>query len=292
MGKRKKETKKKKKITFGTIIMNIILLCAIGVFIYAAGSLVMIFLEYKQGTDEYKGLRQFVVEETAALTGEESEIEGVGELASGNAPHESGETEEQKISKIPNLSVDFDGLQAINSDVLGWIRVLAISEIDYPLVKGADNEQYLHKTFEGKANDAGSIFVDTQASDDFSDRNTVIYGHNMKNLSMFGNLKRFHDKTVYDENPYIVIYTKERDYLYEIFSCHVGVLGDEGIQIFFGTEEDYGNYLSYIFRRSEYDMGVEVGVEDKIISLQTCADNDVAVFYVYAKLVETREKTN
>jgi sortase, SrtB family len=276
--------KKKKRITLGTILMNIILLCAIGVFIYAASQLVMIFLEYKKGADEYESLRKFVVEGTASV---EQTIET--NKTSSNNGSESNVVEEQKVSRIPDLEIDFDRLQEVNSEVIGWIRVPAITEIDYPLVKGTNNEDYLHKTFEGNANNAGSIFVDAYAADDFSDRNTVIYGHNMKNLEMFGNLKRFHDKAVYDKNPYIIIYTRDKEYLYEIFSCHVARENDGSNETFFATEEDYGNYLSEIFRRSEYDMGVDVGVDDKMITLYTCADNDAARFLVYGKLVETRD---
>ena len=90
--------------------------------------------------------------------------------------------------------VDFEELQKMNSDVIGWIEVEAIPEISYPIVRGEDNDYYLHRTFKKANNSAGSIFVDYRNGQYFGDCNTIVYGHNMKNGSMFGKLKWLTEK--------------------------------------------------------------------------------------------------
>ena len=90
--------------------------------------------------------------------------------------------------------VDFNGLKAINPEVIGWIQIEGTS-ISYPIMKGKDNDYYLKHTFEGNYNAAGSIFIDYTNNSNFEDCNTIIYGHNMKNGSMFGLLrKHFKDR--------------------------------------------------------------------------------------------------
>lgn len=267
--------KKKKKVTVGDIIRNIILLIAVGVFLFSAFQLLNIFLEYKKGTDEYKDLRKFVAEDTIA--------------SDQTVPQEVTEGGQEVIEDdFPRLDVDFKSLMELNPDIIGWIRVLAVDEIDYPLVQGSDNEQYLHETFQGTANFAGSIFVDYQASRDFTDDNTFIYGHNMKNLSMFGNLKSLHDKAVYEKSPYIIIYTAEKDYIYEIFSYHVASVDDDSFTTYFNMSDEFQNYLDTVIRRSEYATNVEVTSEDKIITLSTCTNDSTTRFLVHAKLIKIR----
>lgn len=274
----RKKRKRKKRITIGGIIRNIVLLVAIGVFLFSAYQLFNIFYEYKKGSDEYSDLRKFIAEGTVS-----------------NEPSVSGDQNDSQMDEeveeddgFPRLDIDFKSLLELNSDIIGWIRVLAIDEIDYPLVRGSDNEQYLHETFMGTANAAGSIFVDYQASRDLTDDNTFIYGHNMKNLSMFGNLKSLHDKEVYEKSPYIIIYTEDKDYIYEIFSYHVANVNDDSFLSSYGTKEEFQNYLNMVKRYSEYATEVEVNSEDKIITLATCTNDTTTRFLVHAKLIKVR----
>ncbi len=120
-------------------------------------------------------------------------------------PAEPSEPEPEPLSypTEPPLAVDFESLKAINPDVKGWLYIEAL-DISYPVVQGPDNDTYLHTTYEGtsRTNFAGSIFLDYQNQDDFSDGNTIVYGHNMKNLSMFGKLKQMKEQKKYRDSVY------------------------------------------------------------------------------------------
>lgn len=96
-------------------------------------------------------------------------------------------------------TIEFGELQKINPDIVAWIRIDGLG-IDYPVVQGEDNEHYLYYTFRGEANVAGSIFLDYRNKADFSDSKIILYGHNMKNGSMFGSLKKYQDESVFREN--------------------------------------------------------------------------------------------
>ena len=161
------QSKQKKK---GDILLTLVLIVAIAVFCYAAVNLFHIYTEYKKGTDEYNHIEQMAVTDRAPDS---------QEVAGPNAQ-----------PKAP-IDVDFAALKSVNSDVVGWIYVEALDGISYPIVQGKDNETYLHQTYEKNYNFAGTIFVDYENSPDFSDCNTLVYGHNMKNGSMFGHLKKF-----------------------------------------------------------------------------------------------------
>ena len=183
MGKQKKKQKKR-----GNPLWTLVFLAALAVFCFSGYKLIGIYLDYKTGTDEYRDLQQYTTEitktpETPAPTKTE-------EPQAESEPAEPSEPEPEPLSypTEPPLAVDFESLKAINPDVKGWLYIEAL-DISYPVVQGPDNDAYLHTTYEGTSTFAGSIFLDYQNQGDFSDGNTIVYGHNMKNLSMFGKLK-------------------------------------------------------------------------------------------------------
>ena len=191
MGKQKKKQKKR-----GNPLWTLVFLAALAVFCFSGYKLIGIYLDYKTGTDEYRDLQQYTTEitktpETPAPTKTE-------EPQAESEPAEPSEPEPEPLSypTEPPLAVDFESLKAINPDVKGWLYIKAL-DISYPVVQGPDNDTYLHPTYEGTSNFAGSIFLDYQNQDDFSDGNTIVYGHNMKNLSMFGKLKQMKEQEKY-----------------------------------------------------------------------------------------------
>ena len=106
--------------------------------------------------------------------------------------------------------VDFDELLAVNPDTIGWIRFSPEPAIiNYPIVQGEDNEEYLHKTFSANENTLGAIFLNAGNSPDFSDRNSIVYGHRMKDGSMFRHLQDYEDQSFWESNPYFYIYTPD-----------------------------------------------------------------------------------
>ena len=192
-----------------------------------------------------------------------------------------------KTYQVMRNPIDFDSLKKVNEDIIGWIRVNAL-DISYPIAQGTDNDFYLHRTFEKEENFAGCIFMEYQNNSDFSDKNTIIYGHNMKNGSMFGTLRKFYEDGVYESAPYFWIYTPDKIYKYEIFSCAEVGVSSLTYQITFSEEEDFAQYIDDAYNRSVVDgTGIKVTTDDKIVTLSTCTGNEATRFVVQGKLAKT-----
>ena len=295
------EQKKKKK---SDVLLTIALIVAIAVFCYAAFNLYHIYTEYKKGTDEYNQIEEMAVTERDADS---------AEVAGPNAQLK------------PPIEVDFDKLKSVNEDVVGWIYVDALPDISYPIVQGADNEYYLHNTVEKNynfaiaalkaykkhlentdefesnfmainrlvyiSNFAGTIFVDYENSGDFSDCNTLVYGHNMKNGSMFGHLKKFReDDKLYKQDKYFWILTPERNYRYEIITAYTTGVNSDTYTLFKGPGEEFEKYLETIKGYSEIQTDdTDLTIKDRIVTLSTCTGNESTRFVVQGKRVDAED---
>lgn len=261
------EQKKKKK---SDVLLTIALIAAIVVFCYAAFNLYHIYTEYKKGTDEYNQIEEMAVTERDA---------------------DSAEVAGPSAQIKPPIEVDFDKLKSVNEDVVGWIYVDALPDISYPIVKGKDNQTYLHQTYEKNYNFAGTIFVDYENSGDFSDCNTLVYGHNMKNGSMFGHLKKFReDDKLYKQDKYFWILTPERNYRYEIISAYTTGVNSDTYTLFKGPGEEFEKYLETIKGYSEIQTDdTDLTIKDKIVTLSTCTGNESTRFVVQGKRVDAED---
>lgn len=261
------EQKKKKK---SDVLLTIALIVAIAVFCYAAFNLYHIYTEYKKGTDEYNQIEEMAVTERDADS---------AEVAGSNAQLK------------PPIEVDFDKLKSVNEDVVGWIYVDALPDISYPIVKGKDNQTYLHQTYEKNYNFAGTIFVDYENSGDFSDCNTLVYGHNMKNGSMFGHLKKFReDDKLYKQDKYFWILTPERNYRYEIITAYTTGVNSDTYTLFKGPGEEFEKYLETIKGYSEIQTDdTDLTIKDRIVTLSTCTGNESTRFVVQGKRVDAED---
>ena len=172
-------------------------------------------------------------------------------------------------------TVDFVKLKDINSDAVGWIRVSG-TKIDYPVVKGSNNDYYIDHSFDKTYNTAGWIFMDYKNSADLKDKNTVIYGHNRRNDSMFGTMKNILNSDWYnnEDNRYVHYITETDDILYEVFSVYKIEAEDYYIKTSFDTTKDYERFINTMKSRSIKDFGVNVTTKDRILTLSTCADNN------------------
>ena len=295
----------KKKGGIGGVLTTIVLIAAIAVFCFAAYKLVGYYLEYKAGSDEYARLEQDFVtispvdapEDGSGNTqqtdeGQGSALKDVEELedpstkqakvveAAKDMAYENGE--QKQLPTLVN-PINFDELNSINEEIIGWIRLGAL-DISYPIAQAADNDYYLHRTFEKKDNFAGCIFLNCDNSRYFTDQNSIIYGHNMKNGSMFGRLKDLKEQATYDSNPYFWIFTPELIYQYRIFSCSVvGAVGDP-YRIRFTTDE-FQTFIKTMYEGSMIDShGVETTADDRVVTLSTCTGNDATRFIVQGRL--------
>lgn len=236
----------------------IVLAIAAIVFLVSAFQLGKIFLEDKAGTDEYGDLGASYV-----LKGEE-----FGVPVKGTQPTET-EQETGVDPGFPDMQVNYSALSELNRDFLGWLYVPAL-EVEYPVVQGEDNDYYISHTFEKKGNRAGAIFMDCGANPDLSDYNTIIYGHNMRNRSMFGKLKLFiQEEELCRNNPYFYLYTPQKTYRYLIISYYVTKEGTQTYTIP-GTQEQYEAYRAHILRSTPYRSEIEIPETGNLVTLSTC----------------------
>ncbi|WP_454094598.1 class B sortase [Faecalimicrobium sp. JNUCC 81] len=191
----------------------------------------------------------------------------------------------QAYQKIRNEKEDTD-LYSINSDYMGWINI-DNTPIDYPIMKRNDNEFYLNRGFDRQYLISGSIFMDYR-NKGFQDKNVIIYGHHMKDQSMFGALKKFKDLNYLEKNKYIHITTKENENLmYEVFGVYVTDANDtETISNQFNTEEEFNSYIEMILSKSIYNLNINIKDTDRILTLSTCSyEFSDARLVVHAKLI-------
>lgn len=137
-------------------------------------------------------------------------------LLSGTLIDAEIEAEEETETEVPD-GIDFAALKAINPDVCGWL-VLPGTEFSEVIVQGQDNEKYLHELLDGTKNPSGTLFEDYRNSADFTDPMTMIYGHNMKDGSMFGDLLSFRDAKYLEEHPKFLLYTPQGTYTLRVLS--------------------------------------------------------------------------
>ena len=231
------------------------------IFIYAALQLVSIFQDYHRASQEYEVLSEQVV-----IVTEESAEEVVKEKV---------ESEEKSITElpydyeVPNYSVDLAAVKAQNEDTIGWL-ILPDSKINYPILKSKDNIEYMNTTFEGQKSSSGAIFMDMLCESDFSSENTIIYGHNMKNGSMFRALNNLTDEEYFWRHHIFCIDTGNGFEEYEIISCYETVETDlSSWQISFESKEAYGEWLENITKRCTYAC-TDYDVNKNTITLSTC----------------------
>ena len=233
-----KKKKKQKRAAFD-IISGTILIVAVCVFVFSLYQLVMMLIPYHTGGKEYEEIQDL------AIT---ADSDGTG------------------------FSVDFDALLEINPDTIAWIRFDEPSIINYPVVKSADNNEYLTKTFAENDNKLGAIFMDMRNSSDFSDRNTIIYGHHL-NVSpdMFSRLHLYEDEEFCKEHPDFYIYTPDgKVRTYTVFSAGVVNAAADNYDIEFASDEEFEQYIELCRESSNYQVDVDVNAQSQIISLSTC----------------------
>ncbi|MGX8692409.1 MAG: class B sortase [Clostridia bacterium] len=199
--------------------------------------------------------------------------------------------EEQDAQKVP-IPVDFAYLLAQNDDIIGWIEVDGTA-VDYPVLYDATKTRiYLNRNYLRAFSPYGSIFMLWENARDFSDFNTVLYGHNMLDGSMFATLHYFEDQDFFDEHRTIMIYTPDRVLTYEIFAAYRTDNLDVIVKFPMSTREERQIYIDYIYSHEEkaiFDRSIEVTPDDRIITLSTCIANPAYRYLVQGVLVSDQE---
>lgn len=178
------------------------------------------------------------------------------------------------VEDDPNMqtmaAMDLEALREVNPDVVGWIWI-PDTEINYPVMQGQDNEFYLNHTWEGKKNAAGSIFLEHRNSADFTDYNTIVYGHNMNNGSMFAAVRSYASQWYYQRHPYVYIAMDSGVYRYEVFSSYKASVESSAYGLSFHQDQTKVNFLTEAIKKSQFDVGIRPEITDRILTLSTCS---------------------
>jgi sortase B len=174
-------------------------------------------------------------------------------------------------SNNEEYKIDFAKLKQKNSDAIAWIKVNG-TDIDFPVVKGTDNSYYLTHNFDKEKNKAGWIFADYRNKFDGTDKNIIIYGHNMKNGSMFASLKDVIKEEWYnnENNKYIALITENENCKYQVFSVYQIETEEYYLQT---NISNFKEFVEKIKGRSKKKFNVDIKETDSILTLSTCADN-------------------
>lgn len=182
--------------------------------------------------------------------------------------------------------VDFKKLKKVNGDVTAWLMVDG-TNINYPIVRGRDNDFYLNHDINKNLKVSGWTFMDYRNDSNLEDDNTIIYGHNLLNKTAFGSLTNlFSDDWYNNSNHYIILLNEDNKYKYEIFSVYEINPEVYYLQTNFYNKNIYEEFLNTIKSRSKYDFNVELNSKDKIITLSTCTDDNKNRRVVHAKRIK------
>ena len=186
---------------------------------------------------------------------------------------------------------DIKSLKSKNGNTVGYIKVNG-TNISYPVLQTLDNEYYLRHSFDNTYSQAGWIFMDYRNNVNINDKNTLIYGHNMLNNTMFSELTKMLDASFFNEidNNYISLATENKSTLWKIFSVYVSNPDTYYMSINFLNKNEYSNFLSNIKNKSIYSFNENISNEDKILTLSTCTNLNSKRLVVHAKLVYTEDK--
>lgn len=265
---------KMKRTVISVILIAVIVICIAVIAVY--------MIKGKQASDVYEELQQ-----TVQVT---EDIEKVAETET---------TEESRPSYEGMPEVDFETLWKTNTDICAWVTVPG-TQVNYPVLQNASSKEphdtyYLMHTVEKASGLPGAIYIEPCNAADFTDANTVMYGHNMKNGTMFGSLHEFEDDTFFEEHQYAYIVTPEKNQVYQIFAA---ILYDD--RHIMGTYDfsDTANYQLFLdsltSNRNMGDIfreGVTVTTDDKIITMSTCVKGqDNKRLLVEAVLIDEYER--
>lgn len=250
--------------------------------LFCLGAGMFRYIQERYAGEEYEELREAVKAETDREEKSSLEIE------------EGSENPEGQEKKSLDIPVDFEGLQEYNPDIYAWITIPGTA-VDYPIVQHSDdNSYYLTHNTDGKESAEGAIYTESYNSKDFTDPNTVIYGHNMRNGSMFRSLHNYMDRSFFDENREVTIYMPDKILHYEIFAAYLYDSRHLMLSYDFDDSEVFARYLDEIKgirdMSSFVDTSIEVTAEDQIITMSTCYKGmDDRRYLVQAVLVSIEE---
>ena len=261
---------KKKRFSVGSLLRWIAMIICIIVIICSSIYLIRIALESYQISQSSKNVS----------------AQYVSEIDSGVSNGEISSDGEETVT-APAYTVDFASLQAASPYAVAWIQVSGIDVINYPVMRYQDDSYFLNHSWDGQDSRYGAIFLEAKNAADLSDDYLLIYGHNMKDGSMFGGLKKYTDASFYEENGgTVTVYLPTETRTYQIFSIrYVNPDDADTYTLWSWQDSSFAAALDRMKNQSIYDTGVDVAEGDNILTLSTCSGEDRLV--VHAKLVSS-----
>lgn len=194
------------------------------------------------------------------------------------------EPEEEIVDDNTSLTVDFDLLKEKNNEAVGFVKVNG-TKIEYSVVKHKDNFYYLTHSFDKSYNKYGWIFANFENKFDGKDKNITLFGHNMRNGSMFGTLKNVltEEWQSNEENQKILFITEEGKFIYQVFSTYKIYKEEYFATANFANDSEFLKFINTIKKRSNKDYNIEVTEDDQILTLSTCHSNNSYRVVLHAK---------
>lgn len=251
----------------GKRIMWIVMAIALLVLIGSGSAVLVIQGRYQASRQAYEVAAETYVLPAVQEGGDEVALETAGAL-------------EEK----PPITVDFAQLQADDSQVAGWLYC-PDTEINYPVMQGSDNDFYLHHNYTGAADQSGAIFVDAQCAAGFADANSIIYGHSMRDGSMFGKLNAWKDPAYYADHPVMWLLTPEQNYRVRLFSGYTTAATSGTYTIVYEQGEELEQYLANARYSSDFATDFALDGEHYVV-LSTCAYEFDQARYVLHGMLE------
>ncbi|MFZ7120512.1 MAG: class B sortase [Eubacteriaceae bacterium] len=197
---------------------------------------------------------------------------------------------EETMTEEERLSLKHAYLSNINKDTVGWIHV-PDTVIDYPVVMGENNRYYLNKDFKKNIANAGAIFMDYRNQDTIKDKHIIIYGHHMKDGSMFKELVEYKNKDFFENSKIIMFETPESITQWEVFSVYVTDVGFNYIETNFNTDAQFLSFIKTIQKKSKFNSKIILDATDRILTLSTCTyEMKNARFVVHARQIDNATK--
>ena len=252
--------RKKQKSKKNTVLFWIVCLILVGILIFSG---IKIYKWYKENNNNNKIIEK--VSEAVIIKDDE--------------PEENNK-----------YVIDFEALKKQNSETVAWLKVNN-TKIEYPVVKNKNNDYYLTHSFDKSENSAGWIFADYKNKFDGKDKNIVVYGHNRRDGSMFGSLKNILSSKWYnnEENQNVIFNINGQNYTYRVFSVYQIEKEDYYIKTNFSSNNEYEKFLNTIKKRSVNDFKEDVSKDDTILTLSTCANNNMYRVVLHAKRIIEEE---
>ena len=248
------------------LIRKIILIVATPVFLFSTYMVLQYQTEMNTSAEYADSVAQMVVHT-------------VGSAAADSATGmPTASQAEAAVVSIP-IEVDFEELRSISPNVAGWLYC-PDTPINYPVMQGQNNHYYLKHLMNGQSNSAGSLFMDYRNSADLSDWNSIIYGHNMKNGTMFGCLAQYKDQAYFEEHSRMFLLTPEQNYVIELMAGFVTRADAELYSAFRADAAKRERFIQNWLEESSFVSGVSPLPEDRLITLSTCSYDFTNARYV------------